>query len=433
MLQKKIIEKLSLVAICLTFVCAENFVKDKNPNNDIIKEFTIDLEERGTNLTQTVKLDKENGLVITDVPAHNDIDPSTSYHDEKLGLTLLVNHRARECTLFRPLFSSSITELEKNLKATSQDVTSPDRMVIGVPGDSTIHYHLTEFKCGDAIPLEDNCIPSKLRKHIPLGFPTFVTRILQLPKENIHVQGGNSSQALLVDPLTQKTYRYGDEIEVCEDSLKEILPSCPHRHISRTKRQAQGEEYEYTEWCRDEQMNIVHRCEHRTVTCAGGCPLDLVAYDCTRGGSGMDGNGRNGYTCAYTIICEGVTNIHMDNKCIRHLHTTGWACKPCCRSTGCGRYLPKCQHMQDDLCPPADKGCPFDSVETKYTKKKTTKRCQVHYDCDSVIVADGKIPNSGIQCETGKLRREASFCCRTDETFSRLQARNRGSQLPFCN
>ena len=84
MLQIKMIEKLSLAAICLTFVCAENFVKDKNPNNDIIKEFTIDLEERGTNLTQTVKLDKENGLVITDVPAHNDIDPSTSYHDEKL-------------------------------------------------------------------------------------------------------------------------------------------------------------------------------------------------------------------------------------------------------------------------------------------------------------------------------------------------------------
>ena len=66
----------------------------------------------------------------------------------------------------------------------------------------------------------------------------------------------------------------GDEIEVCEDSLREILPSCPHRHISRTKREAQEEEYEYTEWCRDEQMNIVHRCAHRTVTCAGGCPLD---------------------------------------------------------------------------------------------------------------------------------------------------------------
>ena len=84
MLQKKMMEKLSLAAFCLTFVCAESFVKEKNPNNDSIKEFTIDLEESGTNLTQTVKLDKENGLVITDVPAHNDIDPSTSYHDEKL-------------------------------------------------------------------------------------------------------------------------------------------------------------------------------------------------------------------------------------------------------------------------------------------------------------------------------------------------------------
>ena len=72
------------MALCLTFVCADSFVKEKNPNNESIMEFTIDLEERGTNLTQTVLLDKENGLVITDVPAHNDLDPMTSYHDEKL-------------------------------------------------------------------------------------------------------------------------------------------------------------------------------------------------------------------------------------------------------------------------------------------------------------------------------------------------------------
>ena len=121
------------------------------------------------------------------------------------------------------------------------------------------------------------------------------------------------------------------------------------------------------------------------------------------------------------------------NRCILQIRTTGWPCKLCCRSTGCGPYLPKCQHFQDDSCPPSDKGCPFDSVETKYIKKKTTKRCQVHYDCDSVIVADGKIPNSGIQCDTGKLGREKSFCCRADETLTETEAINRGSQLPFCD
>ena len=94
---------------------------------------------------------------------------------------------------------------------------------------------------------------------------------------------------------------------MCEDSLREILPSCPHRHISRTKRQSQGEEYEYNKWCRD------HRCAFKTVTCASGCPMEMIAYDCNRGGSGMDGNGRNGYTYAYTIVCEGVTNINVSN------------------------------------------------------------------------------------------------------------------------
>ena len=84
MLHKKAIGEVTLVVLCLTFVCAENFVKEKNSNNENIKEFSIDLEERGTKLTQTVILDKENGLVITDVPAHNNLDPTTSYHDEKL-------------------------------------------------------------------------------------------------------------------------------------------------------------------------------------------------------------------------------------------------------------------------------------------------------------------------------------------------------------
>jgi len=427
MLHKKVIGKLSLTAFCFTFVCAENFVKEKNPNNESIKEFTIDLEERGTNLTQTVILDKENGLVITDVPAHNDLDPTTSYHDEKLGLTLQVNHRIRQCTIFRPLFYSSITEIETNLKGTSQDEKSPERMVIGRPGDSTIHYHLTEFKCGDAIPLEEDCIPPKLKKHIPPGFPTFVTRILQLPRGDIHSQPGNSSQALLVDPLTQKTYNYGDEVEVCEDSLREILPSCPHRHVSRRKRQAQ---HEYNEWCRDNNFNRVERCAHRTVSCDSGCPMELIAYDCT--------NPRQ--TCSYTIVCSGINNVSPTSRkedgggCIRHIHLAGWACDMCCRSTSCGIHLPMCQYMpSDDICPPADKGCPYMNVETKRTGTKSRNKCYIHDDCESVIVGDGRVHKSGIQCDkTVKQRREKVFCCRTDETLSRSEAQNRGNQLPFC-
>jgi len=303
MLHKKVIGKLSLTAFCFTFVCAENFVKEKNPNNESIKEFTIDLEERGTNLTQTVILDKENGLVITDVPAHNDLDPTTSYHDEKLGLTLQVNHRIRQCTIFRPLFYSSITEIETNLKGTSQDEKSPERMVIGRPGDSTIHYHLTEFKCGDAIPLEEDCIPPKLKKHIPPGFPTFVTRILQLPRGDIHIQQGNSSQALLVDPLTQKRYNYGDEVEVCEDSLRDILPSCPQRHVTRRKRQA-TQQHEYNEWCVDENLNPVQRCAHRAVTCESGCDMNLISYDCTNPSQ----------TCSFTIVCPELRTIDRTKK-----------------------------------------------------------------------------------------------------------------------
>merc|ERR1711974_252600 len=238
----------------------------------------------------------------------------------------------------------------------------------------------------------------------------------------IQTQQGNSSQALLVDPLTQKTYHYGDEVEVCEDSLRDILPSCPHRHVSRTKRQA-TQQYEYNEWCRDENLNPVQRCAHRAVTCESGCPVDLIAYDCTDRYN----------SCSYTIVCPEHT-INMKKNCIQHLHIDGWTCRMCCRNTACGEHLKICKNMpSNDICPPADRGCPYDNVETKHTGTRSRKKCYVHDDCDSVIVGDGKVRNSGVQCDSiVKQRREKVFCCRTDETLSRSQARNRGNQLPFC-
>jgi len=88
----------------------------------------------------------------------------------------------------------------------------------------------------------------------------------------------------------------------------------------------------------------------------------------------------------------------------------------------------------NDICPPPDSGCPYDNVEFKRNRnKKSKEKCQV-YDCDSVIVADGKVRNSGVQCSTmTKARPEKIFCCREDDEFSRSELQNRGNQLPFCS
>ena len=97
----------------------------------------------------------------------------------------------------------------------------------------------------------------------------------------------------------------GDVVEVCEDSLRDILPSCPHRRVFRRKRQATQarQQYDYNEWCRDSNFNIVQRCAHRTVTCNSGCPSDMISYDCTNPGQ----------TCSYTIVCSGINNISPES------------------------------------------------------------------------------------------------------------------------
>merc|ERR1719245_1626514 len=73
------------------------------------------------------------------------------------------------------------------------------------------------------------------------------------------------------------------------------------------------------------------------------------------------------------------TFVYMENnKCIRDIVQQGWSCRMCCRDANCG-MVPTCQHMpDDDICPPAYKGCPYDNVETHFIGPKSSNRCYTH-------------------------------------------------------
>merc|ERR1719245_667370 len=133
------------------------------------------------------------------------------------------------------------------------------------------------------------------------------------------------------------------------------------------------------------------------------------------------------------------TFVYMENnKCIRDIVQQGWSCRMCCRDANCG-MVPTCQHMpDDDICPPAYKGCPYDNVETHFIGPKSSNRCYSHNRCDTILNGNGQAHQSGIQCKKGiRMRKGAIFCFRpeTDPTYgiSVSQARSRGCTLPLCD
>ena len=65
-------ELLWLVTIFGLPLVTSNFVQETNTH-----EYSIDINERGTNLTQRVKFDEENNLTIIHVPSHNELDETT--------------------------------------------------------------------------------------------------------------------------------------------------------------------------------------------------------------------------------------------------------------------------------------------------------------------------------------------------------------------
>jgi len=349
----------------------------------------MQFSKHGTNFTQKVKLDKDNGLIIYEVPAHGNRVATKFVYDNKAGLMLAIASVSGTCTLHRAFYAISFDQLETNLETGSiKNDSTADRLDLN-PETATI-YDLTEILSENRV--ERECIPENLRQHIPEDFVTYLSRQVQLGKENIHERRGNASQRYITDPMTQKNYNVGDEVELFEDVF-DVLPPCAFTRSSRVKRE-----------CRYPDGTVVDRCiGYRAVggtDCPQGCQAQHIGYDCNI----------KDWNCHIVLICP---NNIQGPECLAHIGDNRNTCKRCCRTANCGEYLNQCTYMgEDDVCPPSDIGCPFTDVRTVYTGPKSFNRCYPHPGCDTIMEESGNANAGGVQCFTAiKERKEAEFCC----------------------
>jgi len=345
---------LLLFGVATTSVGA-NFIK-KNPiSTETVKEYDMQFSEHGANFTQRVILDKEHGFVIHDVPAHNDRTATKFIYDTKNGLMLEVINKFKTCSLHRAFYALSIEQMEANLEPASyEDNASEDRLDLNT--ETATMYDLTEIRSEEPIDLD--CIPENLREQVPEGYTVYLSRQVHLGKENIHQSQTNESQRTIFDPMTQKSYKPGDIVELFEDVFK-FLPNCPSlTRSSRVKRE-----------CRYPDGTLVPRCHgYRSIdgtTCPNGCDATDTGYDCDV----------TDFGCHMVIVCRVVQGA----ECIAHIGNNRNTCRRCCRHSNCGTYLNKCRYMgQSDVCPPAGHGCPVEDVDQSYSGPKTKKRCYIH-------------------------------------------------------
>ena len=96
--------------------------------------------------------------------------------------------------------------MEANLEpASSEDNASEDRLDLNT--ETATMYDLTEIRSEEPIDLD--CIPENLREQVPEGYTVYLSRQVQLGKENIHQSQTNESQRTIFDPMTQKSYKPG--------------------------------------------------------------------------------------------------------------------------------------------------------------------------------------------------------------------------------
>ena len=60
-----------------------NFINLNPSSTETLKEYDMQFSKHGTNFTQKVKLDKDNGLIIYEVPAHGNRVATKFVYDNK--------------------------------------------------------------------------------------------------------------------------------------------------------------------------------------------------------------------------------------------------------------------------------------------------------------------------------------------------------------
>jgi len=403
-----------LILILTVLQINANFVKQISEN-----EFELLIQEDGTNFTQKVRIDKENGFVINEVPAHNGRIETTFINDETNGLMLEVSNPQKAARITKSFMGEPVDEQKSIYEKLAQQEDPSDRIIVN---HETSHPIELIDITGPAV--DPKCVPTKYRKLIPKGYTIhLVHQVQKFVNQNIFPDKDNEQEFTVYDPASQENITIADRREVDEvfrHVFDDILPhiegtDCPRSFMKgyprnpRSKRQAVEEE---PVTCYDEHFQrISGRCGRVIRGKCSVCNLPDMGYDCRGAGP----------KCFYTVKCSTLNHA----KCLEHVMSQGASCQPCCHVRGCdgneirqdgSRVMDTCKHMpttQDEVCPLAGKGCPIENVIEGYTDEKKKLTCWPHYEeCTTLFDNDGTKRNTGMNCSPTRVKlRQKSFCC----------------------
>jgi|ERR1711971_1104248 len=389
---------------CLAVLCssaAANFVKRISDT-----EYEIKLNQTGAFFSQKVTLDKQQNLVITEVPAHHNIVAIKNIFDASTGLAMKVIPSLRRCHISRPFMSITARDQEDILAVAAFDESEEESLEVSSRTAKT--FNLAQLEGPE---LDFECVPEKFQKFVPEGYLVILAHEVQVTQDNFQMDSKHDN-VFFTDPITQKKYNYGDHVEL----WSEIFDFAPECKSKRVKRQNGGFTEDGSYHCRTPAGTRVRCYGLAKVECEEGCDASETGYDCSS----------DARDCYFVLICSN--GAVAGEACLAHLSSEDFKCTPCCRVRNCGTNLQKCKYAIDNSCPVADEGCPWPKVVSDYDfETPSNQTCQVDESCDTVVSGDGDAIGSGIACRRSTRRREykRKFCCKNPTP-------SESSELPTC-
>jgi len=259
------------------------------------------------------------------------------------------------------------------------------------------------------------CVPEKYKDLIPEGFKIQLVHQVQDYSGHNVFKSKDGKNMTVYDPLTQKNYSPGDNLDELWKSIFEgILPPCALNR--RRRKRSYVPLVRRPSYCVDENGRILgedQRCTTRAARPAEECLVCMAsntAWDCTD----------TSRKCVYVLKCSVIDN---QRRCIDHQASASITCQPCCLMRGCpgdeikddkgGFVMGTCRHMPlDDICPLEGTGCPRMNVQISYTGNMVEKECHIDRTCKSVFDSSSTIQHSGVNCaKFAELSYEKKFCC----------------------
>jgi len=292
---------LTLGLLVPLLVCSSP-INDESQASDI----HIFLDERGALVDEEIRMDKENDIMVVNVPAHHDIIESKTVYDMKSTWMMQALPILKECHYMRR--PAALNDV--NFDDVRNIATSSKEKPLKVGVLNTIKLE-TSAMIG---PKRNRSIlPESFQPHCPQDFDVRSTHMYEIGKEDFY--GWES-----------------DEIQIRsqEDFFDNAAPTLIENH-TRRKRALECKMFGHAATECNEVIEA--RCGP-----SGQCPLGNIFYSCTKvflGSLGLTNCNYLAVPCA-AAKARGV-QINADDMayCLLHMTTTNDHCNACCADEKC--------------------------------------------------------------------------------------------------